>query len=101
MSAEKHALMAAPDNSRADGRTEIVGLSREELGAAFAAINLPAFRARQVWHWVYHRGETDFDKMTTLAKDLRRDLAEKFAVTRPGIARGQKSLDGTQKWLLK
>jgi len=101
MSAEKHALMAAPDNTRADGRTEIVGLSREELGAAFAAIGLPAFRSRQVWHWVYHRGETDFDKMTTLAKDLRRDLAEKFAVTRPGIARGQKSLDGTQKWLLK
>ncbi len=101
MSAEKHALMAAPDNTRADGRTEIVGLSREELGAAFAAIDLPAFRARQVWHWVYHRGETDFEKMTTLAKDLRKALAEKFAVTRPGIARGQKSLDGTQKWLLK
>ncbi|MBL8703812.1 MAG: 23S rRNA (adenine(2503)-C(2))-methyltransferase RlmN [Rhodospirillales bacterium] len=101
MSAEKHALMAAPDNSRADGRTEIVGLSREELAAAFAGIGLPAFRSRQVWHWVYHRGETDFEKMTTLAKDLRKALAEKFAVTRPGIARGQKSLDGTQKWLLK
>ena len=56
MSAEKHALMAAPDNSRADGRTELVGLSREELGDAFAAIGLPAFRSRQVWHWIYHRG---------------------------------------------
>ena len=33
MSAEKHALMAAPDNTRADGRTELVGLSREEMAA--------------------------------------------------------------------
>ncbi|MCC6468924.1 MAG: 23S rRNA (adenine(2503)-C(2))-methyltransferase RlmN [Alphaproteobacteria bacterium] len=101
MSAEKHALMAAPGNSRDDGRTELVGLSREQLGQAFAALGLPPFRARQVWHWVYYRGEIDFEKMTTLSKDLRKVLAAEFAVTRPTVARGQKSLDGTQKWLLK
>ena len=101
MSAEKHALMAAPDNRRADGRIELVGLSREELAAEFARIGLPAFRSRQVWHWVYHRGETDFEKMTTLSKDLRRTMAEQFAVSRPEVSRGQKSIDGTQKWLLK
>ena len=28
----------------------------------------PAFRARQLWHWIYHRGATDFAGMTTLAK---------------------------------
>ena len=101
MSAEKHALMAAPDKKRADGRIELVGLSRAELAAEFARLEQPAFRARQVWHWVYYRGETDFEKMTTLSKDLRKVMAEHFAVSRPQVARGQKSLDGTQKWLLQ
>jgi 23S rRNA (adenine2503-C2)-methyltransferase len=61
----------------------------------------PRFRAGQVWHWVYHRGETDFARMSTLSKELRQVLAERFAVTRPGVSRAQQSLDGTQKWLLK
>jgi len=49
-------------------------------------IGEPAFRAKQLWHWIYHRGETDFDKMTTLAKPFRAALAERFEVGRPGSA---------------
>jgi len=41
-----------------------IGLSREELTQAMAAIGQPAFRARQLWHWIYHRGATDFAAMT-------------------------------------
>ncbi|MCK6449559.1 MAG: 23S rRNA (adenine(2503)-C(2))-methyltransferase RlmN [Alphaproteobacteria bacterium] len=101
MSAEKHALMAAPDNRRADGRIELVGLSRAELEAELARLGQPAFRARQVWHWIYYRGETDFERMTSLSKELRQVLAEHCAATRPGVSRAQHSLDGTRKWLLK
>jgi 23S rRNA (adenine2503-C2)-methyltransferase len=101
MSAEKHALMAAPDSRRADGRIELVGLSREELAAELARFGQPAFRARQVWHWVYHRGETDFEKMTTLSKDLRKTLGEHFAIGRPEASRDRQSVDGTRKWLLR
>jgi 23S rRNA (adenine2503-C2)-methyltransferase len=101
MSAEKHAQMAAPGNTRPDGRIEIVGLSREELQGELVKFGQPRFRAGQVWHWVYFRGETDFQRMSTLSKELRQVLTERFVVTRPGITRAQKSLDGTQKWLLK
>ena len=101
MSAEKHAQMAAPGNTRADGRIEIVGLSREELQGELVKLGQPRFRAGQVWHWVYFRGATDFTRMSTLSKELRQVLTERFAVTRPGVTRAQKSLDGTQKWLLK
>jgi 23S rRNA (adenine2503-C2)-methyltransferase len=101
MSAEKHALMAAPGNARADGRVELVGLSRAELEGELVKLGQPRFRAAQVWHWVYFRGETDFARMTTLSKGLRGVLAERFAATRPGVSRAQRSVDGTRKWLLR
>ena len=83
-----------------DGRLDLVGLSREEMGAALAELGLPAFRTKQIWHWIYCRGETDFEAMTTLAKPLRAELAERFVVSRPEIASVQTSQDRTRKWLL-
>ena len=62
---------------------DLVGLSREELGAVLAELGEPGFRANQLWHWIYHRGERDFERMTTLAKSLRAKLAEQFVVGRP------------------
>jgi 23S rRNA (adenine2503-C2)-methyltransferase len=91
---------ALPDDP-ADGRRNLVGLDRQELTAALADIGAPAFRARQIWHWLYHRGATDFTVMTTLAKEFRAVLAEKFTIVRPTVAIDQKSVDGTRKWLLR
>ncbi|MEQ8667466.1 MAG: 23S rRNA (adenine(2503)-C(2))-methyltransferase RlmN [Rhodospirillales bacterium] len=82
-------------------RTELVGLSRDELVAALAAVGEKPFRAKQLWHWIYHRGETDFDQMTTLAKDLRAKLKAGFRVGRPGISREQTSSDKSRKWLFR
>jgi 23S rRNA (adenine2503-C2)-methyltransferase len=89
--------LAAP----ADGRRNLVGLSRAELTAALAELGEPAFRARQLWQWMYVRGATSFDGMTSLAKPLRAKLAERFIVARPDVARLQDSVDGTKKWLLR
>ena len=79
---------------------DLVGLTRDELGAALAEIGLPPFRAKQVWHWIYHRGARSFDDMTTLAKPLRQDLARRFVIGRPRIVAEQLSSDGARKWLL-
>jgi 23S rRNA (adenine2503-C2)-methyltransferase len=79
----------------------LVGLSREELTAAMTEIGQPTFRARQLWNWIYHRGETDFAKMSNLSKDFRAALGERFVVQRPAISVDRKSIDGTRKWLLK
>jgi 23S rRNA (adenine2503-C2)-methyltransferase len=84
-----------------DTRASLIGLSRAELAAELAAIGEPAFRARQLWHWIYHRGARDFAAMTTLAKPLRERLAERFSLDRPGVALAQLSSDGTRKWLLR
>ncbi len=89
------------ETAKTDPRTELIGLSREELTEAFAAIGEKPFRARQLWHWMYHRGETDFQAMTTLAKDLRTKLAAGFKVGRPGVSREQTSSDKSRKWLFR
>jgi 23S rRNA (adenine2503-C2)-methyltransferase len=84
-----------------EARRNLIGLDRQALAAELAAIGAPAFRARQLWHWIYHRGATDFAAMTSLAKDFRARLAEQFVIERPTIATAQHSVDGTRKWLLR
>jgi len=81
-------------------RINLVGLARDELAAEMAAIGEKPFRAKQLWHWIYNRGVTDFAAMTTLAGPLRERLAERYVVQRPRVAREQTSADGTRKWLL-
>jgi len=89
---------------RADGRTDLVGLPRDEIRAVFEAAGLDVkaakLRSKQVWHWIYHRGVTDFAAMTDIAKDMRPWLATRFAIGRPRIVTAQVSNDGTRKWLL-
>jgi 23S rRNA (adenine2503-C2)-methyltransferase len=99
MSTRLHAQQFAPPVNA--GRRNLIGLDRQALAAEMAAIGAPAFRARQLWHWIYHRGATDFAAMTSLAKDFRRRLAELFVIERPKISQSQQSLDGTRKWLLR
>ena len=82
-------------------KKELLGLSKEELSAEIAAIGEKPFRAKQLWQWIYFRGETDFAQMSNLSKDLRAKLAENFTITRPKIITEQISTDKTHKWLLE
>lgn len=90
-----------PDHKQNDERQNLVGLSREELVEAVTMLGEPAFRARQLFHWIYHRGETDFAKMTDLSKEFRARLPEHFVVGRPKINESHISEDSTRKWLLE
>ena len=91
--------------ARTDARPSLVGMSREELGAALAAIGVPAgqirMRTAQLWHWLYVRGATDFAEMTNVSKGLRAQLADAYVIGRPEIVTEQISEDGTRKWLLR
>ncbi|MEQ1687093.1 MAG: 23S rRNA (adenine(2503)-C(2))-methyltransferase RlmN [Sphingopyxis sp.] len=89
---------------RSDGRTDLLGLTREAVRDALEGAGLDGkqakLRAKQLWHWIYHRGVTDFDAMTDIAKTMRPWLAEHFAIERPEVITAQTSSDGTRKWLL-
>jgi 23S rRNA (adenine2503-C2)-methyltransferase len=97
----KSALFNPPDAALADGRRDLVGMDRAELAAEMAAIGEPAFRVKQLWHWIYHQGVTDFSRMSSIAKPLQARLAEKFVIGRPEPAVVQTSVDETRKWLFR
>ncbi len=101
MSTMGHARAFAPSHGVRAGGESLIGLSRGELEAKIVGMGEPAFRARQLWHWIYHRGAIDFAAMTSLAKVFRAGLADHFDLSRPSISAAQKSTDGTTKWLLR
>ena len=49
--------------------------TRAELAAALGAVGVPEaqrkMRVQQLWHWIYFRGFTSFDEMTSVSKELR------------------------------
>ena len=90
---------------RADGRVELIGLPRKRIAELFEQAGLDAkqakLRAKQMFHWLYHRGVTQFEAMTDIAKTMRPWLAERFVIGRPEVIEAQHSSDGTRKWLLR
>ncbi|SMQ58017.1 23S rRNA m(2)A-2503 methyltransferase [Altererythrobacter xiamenensis] len=90
---------------RADGRIDLIGLSKDRIRELFEEAGLDAkqakLRSKQVFHWLYHRGVTDFEAMTDIAKTMRPWLTERFVIGRPDVVEAQHSSDGTRKWLLR
>ena len=88
-----------------DDKLDLIGLSLKEISETLINKDLiqakEKLRSKQLWHWLYYRGETDFDKMTTVSKDLRKKLKDHFIIQRPKVRSHQISKDGTQKWLLE
>jgi 23S rRNA (adenine2503-C2)-methyltransferase len=88
-----------------DMRPTLVGLPMDQLADILARIDVPErqrrMRARQLWHWIYHKGVASFANMSNVSKELRARLDEAFVITRPEIVTEQVSSDGTRKWLLR
>ncbi|WP_417610036.1 23S rRNA (adenine(2503)-C(2))-methyltransferase RlmN [Parasphingorhabdus sp.] len=90
---------------RPDGRLDLIGLSVGEIREVLIAAGLEEkqgkLRSKQLFHWMYHRGISDFAQMTDMSKTLRPWLAERFVIGRPEIVEAHLSEDGTRKWLLR
>jgi 23S rRNA (adenine2503-C2)-methyltransferase len=89
----------------APAKPSLIGFSRAELSDALGALGVPQtqrkMRVQQLWHWIYFRGFTSFEAMTSVSKELRAALAERFTLDRPEVVTEQISVDGTRKWLLR
>ena len=90
---------------REDGCVDLIGLSQLEIRDLLSAAGLDEkqakLRSKQLFHWLYHRGVTDFSQMTDLGKQMRPWMAERFVVGRPEVVEAHLSTDGTRKWLLR
>src|SRR5690348_4684154 len=89
----------------APNKPSLIGLSRVQLAEALAALGVPErerkMRIQQLWHWIYVRGATSFDVMSSVSKDLRAVLDTHYTLARPEVVAEQISVDGTRKWLLR
>ncbi len=72
-----------------------------ELEQALADLGRPRFHARQIFQWIYRRGVTDFGEMTDLGIELRSLLTQQMRIATPEVARRERSVDGTTKFLLR
>ena len=86
-------------------KPSLVGLTRAQLAALLGTVGVPEgqrkMRVQQLWHWIYFRGLTSFEAMTSVSKELRAELAQRFTLDRPEVVAEQVSVDGTRKWLLR
>lgn len=61
----------------------------------------PAFRAKQLWQWLFIAYEDDFELMINIPKDMRARLREQFSAKNLEIKALQTSADGTKKYLFE
>ncbi len=80
-----------------NNKPNIRSLSLNELTDFFKNNGEKAFRAKQVYEWLWKKNARNFDEMTNLSKDLRVFLEEKFSIPHIEIKQFQKSTDGTIK----
>ena len=78
-------------------KTDIRQLTKEEIRDHLVAMGESAFRAKQVYSWLWQKSARSFDEMTNLSKALREKLKEQFVINAIQEDITQKSMDGTVK----
>lgn len=84
-----------------ENKKDIRSLSQTELTDVFKSLNEPAFRAKQVYQWLWQKCAVSFEEMTNLSKDLRSKLETNFEITPVVISEMQVSNDRTIKCAMK
>jgi 23S rRNA (adenine2503-C2)-methyltransferase len=80
---------------------DLADLELPALEAALVERGHQRFRARQIFRWIHRHGVTDLAQMTDLSHELRSTLATTFRLTTPTVVHREKSIDGTEKFLLQ
>jgi 23S rRNA (adenine2503-C2)-methyltransferase len=80
---------------------DLVEQEREALESALAELGYPRFHASQIFRWIYRRGVTNAEEMTDLPRELRAAVAASFRVTTPALVQRERSIDGTEKFVLR
>lgn len=81
--------------------TSIYSYSLEELTDLMVKRGQTAFRAKQIYAWLYKRGVSDFDQMSDISKAFRDELKAEFNFALPKCVLKQESKDGTIKCLFE
>jgi len=98
-----------PNSHKEDTHIRLVGLGRKEIAAHLETLGPELgiepkkirMRTKQIFHWIYNYGVTDWDQMSNIAKGLRAKLERHFSLARPEIVERLISSDGTRKYLIR
>ncbi len=82
-------------------KTNLLGLSKQQLEAFLLDLGEKPFRAIQLMKWIHQFGVTDFDEMTNISKDLRARLNECAEVRPPVVRERFDAEDGCFKWIVE
>jgi 23S rRNA (adenine2503-C2)-methyltransferase len=81
---------------------DLKGMTIPELRDFVKGIGEPAYRATQIFYWLYNRSISDFDSMTDLTRALRAQLAKVARIGSLELVRTRVSaIDRTTKYLFR
>lgn len=69
----------------------------EEFKSVVTEMKMPAFRAKQIWEWIFNKFVFSFEDMTNLSKADRDKLNTAFPKILPNVSQTQRDKDGTTK----
>jgi len=75
------------------------GLELTDWNAVASGLRIPAYRAKQIWAGLQEQLIHSWDDLTSLPIDLRRQLAEQYAVEVLTISEVSETPDGVRKFL--
>lgn len=78
-------------------KTDIRALDLPQLQQHLVAMQQPAFRAKQIYQWLWEKSATSFEEMSNLSKDLRKALSDSFTINAVQVNNSQFSNDQTIK----
>lgn len=84
-----------------DSKTDIRSLSLPQLQEQLVQAGEKAFRAKQVYEWLWQKSAHSFEEMTNLSKELRTWLIENYCINAITIETTQLSNDRTIKSAFK
>jgi len=82
-------------------KIEIKDLTKDQLVEWLSERNIAAYRASQIFKWIYLRQHDSFETMSDIGKDVRMLLADRFTIGRLQRLQVETSTDGSRKYLFQ
>ena len=95
--ADKNSNTISNSLSNSSQKLNLLDFTTDEL----ARIISPMFRVKQIFEWIYQKYAEDFSQMSSLSKQMRADLSEKFHFSPLQCVKFEQSKDKSIKYLFR
>ena len=82
-------------------KENIYNSSLAELKSFFIGLDEKAFRADQLWNWLYVKGINKLSELNNISKNIINKINEQYYLSQFKVSKSLLSKDGTRKWLFE